>query len=122
MFKDNILDITDDEAKKLVQDLKEAAKDACDAFALATGKGKTKYHDLEGKDRIMLFKLVGEEAKAQDERCAIADKCSGLWAYEFTVQPKWSSKTKNSRSKEYVLTAFSIKKFIYLINTYGSLK
>lgn len=102
MFKDNIVGITDDEATKLVQYLNEAAKDACKVFAIATGKEKTKYLDLTGTDRQKLFKLVGEEARERDERCSVADRCSGLWAYELAAQPKWSSKSKNSRKKEYV--------------------
>ncbi|KAG1149428.1 hypothetical protein G6F37_005135 [Rhizopus arrhizus] len=69
------------------------------AFIIATGKGKAKYLDLTGSDRQRIFKLVGEEARARDERYSVTDRYSGLWIYNFAVHLKWKQQGEEQQKE-----------------------
>jgi hypothetical protein len=97
LFKEEFGELTEEERKEMLATLNKAAKSACQTIGLDEAKMGLPWKALGGDDKLAMLQLVFDEARASDHRLGFLQRCTRLWACEYAVQPKWSSKSKYNR-------------------------
>jgi hypothetical protein len=103
LFKEEYGELTDDERTQMLETLLKAAKLACQSVGFDEEKIDLPWKALGRGDKLTMLQLTLDEAKAADNRLQFLQRCTRLWACEYVVQPKWSSKSKYNRRERQVL-------------------
>ncbi|KAL0088872.1 hypothetical protein J3Q64DRAFT_1697151 [Phycomyces blakesleeanus] len=98
----NVVEIDEDRASKLLYILKKNSLKAYQFFALkddSNGKANSEkeWKDLDGEDRMHLVMSTLQKLVKEARELEVLNLSCGLWVVEFLVQPKWSNMSRNRR-------------------------